>query len=91
MKRSFAVLIIAAAAYLPVAGMACAQQSSQPDLTVVGQQFKSGADHVSNGAQQIGQGVRLSAIMTWNAVRQGAASFAAGFKGSNDPSPQQSH
>jgi hypothetical protein len=83
--------MIAAAANVILAGTAFAQASSQPDLTVVGQQFKSGADRVSNGAQQIGQGVRLSAIMTWNAFRQGAASFADGFKGSDNSASQQSH
>jgi predicted small secreted protein len=91
MKRLVAVLILVVAANVSLAGIASAQQSGQPDLKMVGQQIKSGADRVSNGAQQIGEGVRLSAIMTWNAVRQGAASFAAVFKGSNDQSMQQSH
>jgi X-X-X-Leu-X-X-Gly heptad repeat protein len=45
----------------------------------VRQQFKNGANQVGNGAEHIGQGVKQAAIVTWEAIKDGATSFAARF------------
>jgi hypothetical protein len=34
-----------------------------------------------NGAEQIGEGIEQGAILTWHAVKAGAASTAATFEG----------
>ena len=80
---SKACLIVAAASWLAVGtGSAIAQTSAkQPTSSSVAQQFKSGADRVGEGAAQIGAGIKQGAIMTWEAIKSGAAAAAAKFNG----------
>lgn len=47
----------------------------------VAEQFKSGANQVSEGATQIGEGIKDGAITTWQAIKAGAAAAAAQFSG----------
>jgi hypothetical protein len=74
--------------------------TNQTSSSGVGQQFKSGADRVGEGAAQIGEGIKQGAIMTWDAIKAAAAAAAAKFNGSQSsstpsegptPSTQQSH
>lgn len=82
MERPVGVLFAAVALSICLAGPAPAQTSSnQPTSNGVAQQFKSGADRVGHGAVQIGEGIKQGAIMTWQAIRDGANSFAARFDG----------
>jgi hypothetical protein len=92
--------IAAAAAFVAGIHTAIAQTSNtQPTSSGVTQQFKSGADQVGQGAAQIGEGIKQGAIMTWEAIKSGAAAAAAKFNGSQSspgtkspaPPAQQSH
>jgi hypothetical protein len=74
--------------------------TTQPTSSGVAQQFKSGTDRVGEGATQIGEGIKQGAIMTWDAIKAGAAAAAAKFNGSQSasmasqsatPSTQQPH
>jgi len=78
---------MAVVANLYLAGPALAQTSaSKSNSDHVAQQFKSGANRVGAGAVQIGEGIKQGAILTWEAIRDGAASTAARFSGGRSPS-----
>ncbi len=84
--------MIAAATSLVMAGTALAQTPSDaPTLDGVSRQFASGADHIGHGAVQMGEGVKQAAILTWDALRQGAHAAAARFNAAtSDAQPAQS-
>lgn len=52
------------------------RESSSANAGSVSQQFSRGADHVSKGATQIGQGIANGAEMTWDAMKAGANAFS---------------
>lgn len=83
--------MIAVATSLVLAGTALAQTpSDRPSLDGVSQQFKSGAAHVGHGAMQMGEGVKQAAILTWEAMKQGASAAAARFNAATgDAQPAQ--
>ncbi len=80
------MLFFAAVAML-IAVPAFAQSAPSPNSGNVAQQFSSGADSVGQGASQIGEGIKNGAIMTWQAVRDGADAFAGRFNGTQSPAP----
>jgi len=69
-------------------GVAFAQTSNPPNLNDVAQQLKSGANSVSGGAVQMGEGVRQAAIVLWEAVKDGASTTAARLNGNVQPARQ---
>ena len=81
-----------------VSGASLAQTAtSPPDSTNpptssdAAQHFKSGADRLGEGANEIGVGIKQGAITTWEAIRAGVTSFAARFNGGGStakPAPQ---
>jgi len=87
MERPLGVFVLLAMVTPWLSGVAFAQSSmSQPDASQLTQQVKSGANRVGNGFVQMGEGIKQGAIMTWQAVQDGAAAAAARFNGSA-PSP----
>lgn len=87
MKYPSGVLFVAVVAISCLAGGGSAQASSnQPASGNVAQQFKSGANRVGEGAVQIGHGIKQGAILTWEALRDGATSAAARFNGGQSAS-----
>lgn len=54
-----------------------------PTSNGVAHQFKSGAERVGEGATQIGEGIKNGAIVTWEAMKAGAAAVGAKFNGSH--------
>ncbi|MHB1304509.1 MAG: hypothetical protein ACYCZB_13690 [Acidiphilium sp.] len=87
MQRPAGILFVAVVGGLCLAGPAAAQTSSnRPTSSGVAQQFKSGANHVGTGAVQIGEGIKQGAIVTWEAIRDGASAAATRFDGYRSPS-----
>lgn len=82
----FARLFCLTALALPVATSALAQ-SSAPSSGEVSNQFSSGANRVGQGATQIGEGIKNGAIMTWDAMKNGAHAFANSFSGDQSDTP----
>ena len=63
------------------------QGSAQPDAA---DQFKAAGQHISEGAQAIGQGIRQGAIQFWGAVKAGASATADKLNGRPAaPAPHQ--
>jgi hypothetical protein len=83
MSRLLQVAFAAAVISLPGAAPALAQ--SAPSPAAVGEQFNSGANSVGRGAVQIGQGIKNGAIMTWQALSDGANAFASRISGQTAP------
>jgi hypothetical protein len=82
MHRPVRMLFIAATAGLALATSALAQsRPSDPTPAGAAQQFESGADHLGRGAADIGEGIKQGAIVTWRALRDGAAEVASRFNG----------
>jgi hypothetical protein len=82
MRRPVRTLFLAVIAGLLLTASALAQSSSnQPSPGGVGQQFNSGANRVGQGAAEIGEGIKQGAIMTWQALRDGANAVADRFSG----------
>lgn len=81
MKRRFAILLAVAGLWLP--GAALAQSSAGAGAGGIAQQFTHGANVVGQGAVQIGHGIRNGAILTWEAIKRGAHSFADTISGKN--------
>ena len=80
MRRSVRMLVFATITAVPLAGMAHAQSSPERQRSGdVAQQFNSGAQRVGHGAAEIGQGIKNGAIMTWQALRDGANAVAHRF------------
>lgn len=95
MRRLTVPLLSVAIAVLVMggSGLTAAQTStntsggtSAPAGSGVAQQFKSGTDRVGEGAAQIGEGIKQGAIMTWEAIKAGAAAAEAKFNGSQSSS-----
>lgn len=57
-------------------------RTGTPTSNGVAGQFKAGAERVGEGATQIGEGIKNGAIMTWDAMKAGAAAASAKFNGS---------
>jgi hypothetical protein len=97
MHHSVRMLLFAAAAGLALANSAPAQsRPSDPTSAGAAQQFKSGADHLGRGAADIGEGIKQGAIVTWQALRDGAAEVASRFNGdraasTHDPATPPEH
>ncbi len=88
-KRPLGVLFAAAVVNLYLAEPALAQtESNQPTSGNVAQDFKTGANHVGNGAVQIGQGIKQGAILTWEAIKDGATTTASKFSGDRSDAPK---
>jgi|GEM_PF-3079316 hypothetical protein len=88
-KRPMGVLFAAAIVNLYLAAPALAQtELNQPKSGNVAQDFKTGANHVGNGAVQIGQGIKQGAILTWEAIKAGASATASKFNGDQSASPK---
>lgn len=83
----YARLFCLAALTLPVAAPALAQSSYSPSSGEVSNQFSSGANRVGQGATQIGEGIKNGAIMTWDAMKNGAHAFANSFNGDQSDTP----
>lgn len=87
MSRSARILVFAMITGCTLAGAAHAQSSSHgprsgdPRSGDVAQQFNSGAQRVGHGAAEIGEGIKNGAIMTWQALRDGANTVAHRFDG----------
>jgi len=80
MGRPVRIFAFASVVNVLLTGAVAAQTpSNQPSINDVGKQFKNGANQVGNGAEHIGQGVKQAAIVTWEAIKDGATSFAARF------------
>jgi len=76
------MLFLSAIVGLPLSVSALAQTSSQqPNPGGVSQQFNSGANHIGRGAAEIGEGIKQGAILTWQALRDGANAIANRFSG----------
>lgn len=89
MERPAGVLFAAVALGLAMAGPAPAQDTSgRPSPNGIARQFQSGANRVGHGAAEIGDGIRQGAILTWDAIRDGANAFAARFD-DNGPVPRR--
>lgn len=91
MKRLAKTILVIVVATLAMRGAmpASAQTTSaKPTSDGVADQFKSGADRVGAGAAQIGEGIKDGAIMTWQAIKAGAASAAAQFNGGQHASTE---
>jgi hypothetical protein len=97
MQRSVRTLLLAAAAGLALANPAPAQtRPIGPTPGDAARQFKSGADHLGRGAADIGEGLKQGAIVTWLALRDGAAAIASRFNGdraasTDDPATPPEH
>ena len=84
MARPVASLILAAIGCLCLVGAAPAQTpSSQPSASGVANQFQSGANHIGTGFVQVGQGIRHGAILTWDALVDGASATRNHFNNTN--------
>jgi hypothetical protein len=83
----YARLFCLAALTLPVAAPALAQSSYAPSSGEVSQQFSSGANRVGQGATQIGEGIKNGAIVTWDAMKNGAHAFANSFSEDQSDTP----
>jgi len=86
LKYSIKVLFVAAIMSFLLAPSIAQTPSNQTGSSDVGQQFKSGANRVGEGAAQIGEGIKQGAIMTWDAIKAAAAAAAAKFEGSGSQS-----
>ncbi len=53
--------------------------TATPAPNGVARQFKSGAKQVGEGAMQIGEGIKNGAIVTWEALKAGAAAVSSKF------------
>lgn len=72
-------------------GFSPAQASSTATTSSgVAQQFKSGAERVGEGATQIGEGIKQGAIMTWEAIKAGAAAATTKLNGDSSASKKNS-
>ncbi|MDE8346022.1 MAG: hypothetical protein POH28_07610 [Acidocella sp.] len=92
MERPFRVIGLAAVSFICLDGVAWAQTANRPDPGDVAQQFKSGAGRIGSGAEQLGVGIKQGAILTWQAVEDGATAVAARFKnGDKAGQPGQSN
>jgi hypothetical protein len=91
MFRSARTLFLAVTAALPLAAPAFAQSPNAPNSGEVSNQFSSGANRVGQGATQIGQGVKNGAIMTWDAMKNGAHAFANSFSGDQPNTPSNNY
>lgn len=87
MFRSARLPCLAAIAVLSLATPACAQSSYAPNSGEVSNQFSTGANRVGQGATQIGQGIKNGAILTWDAMKNGAHAFASSFSGDQADTP----
>lgn len=82
MQRSVRMLLFTVTAGLALATSATAQtRPADPTPAGAAQQFKSGADHLGRGAADIGEGLKQGAIVTWLALRDGAAAIASRLNG----------
>lgn len=80
MQRPARVIFFVVAVSWCLTGPALAHMlENGPTAGDAAQQFKSGADRAGRGAAQIGQGFKQGAIVTWEAVRDGVASFVDRF------------
>jgi hypothetical protein len=81
------MLYFAVIAGVPLVAPAHAQSTSENRRSGgVVQEFNAGANRVGQGAAQIGEGIKDGAIMTWQALRDGANAFASRF-GADRASP----
>ena len=82
MRRIVRVLVFATIVAVPPGLAAQARaSSSRPRSGDVARQFNSGAQRVGHGAAEIGEGIKNGAIMTWQALRDGAHAVAHRFDG----------
>lgn len=87
MKSPSKVLVAAILVNLCLAAPVLAQAGAeQPTSDNVGQEIKTGANRVGEGAVQVGHGIERGAIETWYALKKSAASVAARFNGSSSSS-----
>ncbi|MGH7051159.1 MAG: hypothetical protein ACREFV_01415 [Acetobacteraceae bacterium] len=87
MAHPVKVLVVLVIASLMATPSFAQAPSNQPTSSGVAQQFKAGANRVGEGAAQIGEGIKGGALMTWEAIRAGAAAVAAKFNGSQSHLP----
>lgn len=78
-------LATVASGFSPVQASSTATTSSG-----VAHQFKSGAERVGEGATQIGEGIKQGAIMTWEAIKAGAAAATTKLNGDSSGSEKSS-
>jgi hypothetical protein len=87
MSCSTRMFFLAAITALPLSVPAFAQSSGAPSSGEVSNQFSSGANRVGQGATQIGEGIKNGAVMTWDAMKNGAHAFANSFSGDQSDTP----
>lgn len=66
------------------------QGAAQPDAA---DQFKSAGQHIGQGAQHLGEGIKQGAIQFWNAVKAGAETVGnklSGHSSAPDKTPSNS-
>ncbi|MGH7013645.1 MAG: hypothetical protein ACREEL_05730 [Stellaceae bacterium] len=91
MERRTTIILVVTVVALATRGItpAFAQATNvKPTSDSVADQFKSGADRVGAGAAQIGEGIKDGAIMTWQAIKAGAAAAAAQINGGQHASTE---
>ncbi|MGH7188708.1 MAG: hypothetical protein ACREF0_05915 [Acetobacteraceae bacterium] len=87
MEHSVKVLLVLVIASLVATPSFAQAPSNPPTSSGVTEQFKAGANRVGEGAAQIGEGIKGGAVMTWEAIKAGAAAAAAKFNGSGGHLP----
>lgn len=77
--RASLIAFVVFTAGMVIASCQTNPSSAQNDLP--GDQIKTGAQHIGEGASRIGEGIKQGAVQTWDAVKSGAETAADKLKG----------
>jgi hypothetical protein len=85
MKQVIRAAIVAVMVVGSVPAMAQSNSNAAPPPGDAADQFKTAGQHISEGAQGIGEGIKQGAIQVWESAKAGASAAATKWNGQPTP------